>query len=324
MCSRLRCLPVAGVALLLIGPAHADPLAVRDQNPLTRAAYLPLPAATPAEPGSWAFDAALQWSNTVNLGATPRERLLVDEETAELDLAIARDEGDWRLRATLPIVHRGPGALDGFIDGWHRFFGLPQGDRPSRPRNAYAIVYQRAGAAAVTVEDGTALGDLALEAGRVLVASPRATLTGWFGLEAPTGSRAHFTGNGALDAAAWLALEAPLSRRWIVSARAGYSRVGGDSAVPLNRGITFGTATIAWHATGRLEAVLQFDAHSAIVRGSDLPFLRDVVGLTIGGRYRLGSGSLLEAGVVEDIEVNHSPDVTFLVAWHHAWPRSTR
>lgn len=306
---------LASGALLFATAAIADSLAIRDQNPLARAAYLPLAAAAPGRGEGWQVDAGLLWSNTVNLGATPREQLLVDEETAELDLAIARDIGGWRLRATLPLMHRGPGVLDGFIDGWHRFFGLPQGDRPNRPRKAYAIDYRRAGLAPVTVPSGTALGDLSLEAGRVLVSSPRAELTGWIGLEAPTGDRAQLAGNGALDAAAWLALEAPVAERWTVSARAGYSHSGGDGAVPLARGIAFGTATLGWRATDHLEALLQLDGHSAIVRDSELPFLREAVALTIGGRYRLRSGAVFEAGVVEDIEVNHSPDVTFHLAW---------
>ena len=312
---------LAGAAMLLATSAAADSLAIRDQNPLTRAAYLPLASAAPARDDGWQVDAGLLWSNTVNLGATPRERLRVDEETAELDLALARDAGGWRLRAVLPVMHRGPGVLDGFIDGWHRFFGLPQGDRPTRPRKAYAIDYRRSGFAPVTVPAGTALGDLSLEAGRVLAASPHAELTGWLGLEAPTGDRAQLAGNGALDAAAWLALEAPVAERWTVSARAGYSHSGGDGAVPLARNITFGTATLGWRATDRLEALLQFDGHSAIVRDSDLPFLREAIELTIGGRYRLHSGAVLEAGVVEDIEVNHSPDVTFHLAWRQRFGR---
>lgn len=309
-----RPLLVSG-ALLLATAARAESLAIRDQNPLTRAAYLPLAAAAPGRDDGWQVDAGLLWSNTVNLGATAREQLVVDEETAEVDLAVARDLGGWRLRAMLPVMHRGPGVLDGFIDGWHRFFGLPQGDRPNRPRSAYAIEYRRNGLAPVALPTGTALGDLSLEAGRVLSDSPHAQLTGWVGLEAPTGDRAQLAGNGALDAAAWLALEAPVAARWTLSARAGYSRSGGDGALPLARGIAFGTATIGWRATGQLEALVQFDGHSAIVRGSDLPFLGEAVELTIGGRYYLRSGAVLEAGVVEDIEVNHSPDVTFHLAW---------
>jgi hypothetical protein len=307
-------------ALLWATAAAAEPLAVRDPNPLTRAAYLPLPA-TAAPAGGWQLDAQLTWSNTVNLGANAREQLLVDAESTELTLAVTREVGGWQLRASVPVVHRSAGALDGFIDGWHRAFGLPQGDRPNRPRNAYALRYQRAGLAPVDVPEGSSLGDVALEAGHVLVAGPRATLSGWVGLEAPTGSRTALTGNGAWDAATWLALEAQLAPRWTASGRAGWSHSSGDGLLPLAREVGFGTAALSWRATQSLEAVVQIDAHTALVRGSDLPFLSEAVELTLGGRYRLRSGAVIEAGVVEDIQVNHSPDVAFVLGFKWAQAR---
>jgi hypothetical protein len=307
-------------ALALAGPAAAQMLPVRDQNPLLRGAYLPLPAALDAaSDGHWAYAAAVQWSNTVNLGQTPGEHMVVDEETLEADLSVSRRVGDWQLRATLPIIHRGAGVLDGFINGWHRFFGLPQGDRPNRPRNAYAISYQRAGLPAIDAPSGTALGDLALEAGRPLAATADGRIEGWVGLEAPTGSRTRLTGDGALDAAAWLAGETRLGAAWSLAGRAGASYVGGEIAgLPLERAIGFATLALGWAATPRLAAVLQVDAHTAIAQGSDLNFLGRAVELTIGGRYRLRSGAVFEAGVVEDIEVDHSPDVTFHIGWR--WP----
>jgi hypothetical protein len=312
----MRCrryiLMLAG-AFALAGPATAQMLPVRDQNPLVRGAYLPLPAALGAAgDGRWAFAAGVQWSNTVNIEQTATERMRVDEETVEADLSASRGFGAWQLRATLPVIRRSGGVLDGFIDGWHSFFHLPTGDRPSLAKNAYAISYRRSGLAPLDASAGTALGDLALEAGRTLSATPAGRLEGWLGLEAPTGSRARLTGDGALDAAAWLAGETRLGASWALAGRAGAAYVGGDAGgLPLARAIGFATLALDWAASERLGAVLQLDAHSALARGSDLRFLREAVALTIGGRYRLGGGAVFEAGVVEDIEVDHSPDVTF-------------
>jgi hypothetical protein len=305
--------------------ARAQLLPVRDQNPLVRGAYLPLPAAlaAPAD-GALAVAANLQWSNTVNLAATPAESMTVDEETLETDLTLAGGLRGWTWRATLPVIHRGAGVLDGFIDGWHRFFGLPRGDRPSRPRNAYAIDYQRSGQPAVDAPAGTALGDLALEAGHALLAGPDGRLEGWFGLEAPTGSRRALTGDGALDAAAWLAGEARLGAGFTLAGRAGASVVGGQAAagLPLARRVAFGSLGLGYAATDRLGLVVQFDAHGALARGSAVDFLGRAVELTLGGRYRLAGGASVEAGVVEDIEVDHSPDVTFQLGLR--WPLGAR
>lgn len=307
-------------AVALAGPAAAQLLPVRDQNPLLRGAYLPLPAALEAAAdGQWAGAAGIEWSNTVNLGDTPTEQMVVDEETVEADLSLSRGFGAWQVRATLPVIHRSAGVLDRFIDDWHGFFGLPRGERPGRPRNAYAIDYQRAGQPAVEAPAGTALGDLALEAGRTIAATPTGRLDGWLGVEAPTGSRARLTGNGALDAAAWLAAETRLGTSWSLAGRAGLSVVGGSVAgLPLERSFGFASVALGWDATPRLGAVLQLDGHSAIAERSALAFLGRAVALTVGGRYRLRSGVVFEAGVVEDVEVDHSPDVTFHFGWR--WP----
>ncbi|MBS0376687.1 MAG: DUF3187 family protein [Proteobacteria bacterium] len=321
---RASSLPVALILALGLAaalPARAQLLPVRDQNPLVRGAYLPLPAAlgAPAD-GTLALAANVQWSNTVNLAATPAESMTVDEETVETDLSLAGGLRGWTWRATLPVIHRGAGVLDGFIDGWHRFFGLPRGDRPSRPRNAYAIDYQRAGLPAVDAPAGTALGDLALEAGHALLAGSAGRLEGWVGLEAPTGSRRDLTGDGALDAAAWLAGEARLGGGFTLAARGGASLVGGDAAtgLPLARRVAFGALGLQYAATDRLGLVVQLDAHGALARGSAINFLGRAVELTLGGRYRLAGGATFEAGVVEDIEVDHSPDVTFQLGLR--WP----
>ncbi len=300
-------------ALALAGPVAAQMLPVRDQNPLVRGAYVPLPAALDAATdGRWAFAAGVQWTNTVNLGQSPTERMVVDEETVEADLTLSRGVGDWQLRATLPVINRGGGVLDSFINGWHNFLGLPQGDRPYVPKNAYSILYQRVGLPTLNAPSGTALGDLALEAGYPLAVTPDGRLEGWVGVEAPTGSRSHLTGDGALDAAAWLAGETRLSSRWTLAGRAGASYVGGDvTGLPYERAVGFATATVGWDWTARLAAVLQFDAHSAIARGSDINFLREAVQMTMGGRYRFDSGTVFEFACIEDIEVDHAPDVTF-------------
>jgi len=315
-----RCARGLAAALALSTPTvgSAEPLPVRDQNPLIRGLYLPLPAPRLPAVDRWSVAAALEWSNTVNIERTVREQLLVDEETAELDLTVARAMGPWRLRATLPVITRGGGILDGFINGWHRFFHLPQGERPSRPRNAYAIDYARSGGPSVDAPGGTALGDLALEGGRVLTATPRGELVAWFGAKAPTGSRTHLTGDGALDVGAWLTGEVDLSNGFVLAAQAGASHAGGDTPLPVAGLLRFGTVSLGWRVTPRLEAIAQFDGHSAPVRDSDLRFLGRAVLLTLGGRYRLASGSIFEAGVVEDIEVDHSPDVTFHFGWR--WP----
>lgn len=302
---------------ILVGRPSTAPLPIRTQSPLLRGAYLPLPVQSPGA-GSWQFATGVQWSNTVNAGTAPGESYLVDGEAVELDLALVGSRGAWRFRAGVPVSWRGAGTLDSFIESWHDLFGLPDGIRPQRPRDEYAIRYSRAGGPTIDAEGGTALGDVQLEAGRVLYSREDRELTAWVGVELPTGKEAQLTGNGATDVAAWLAGRVALGDRFELSGQAGAAVPGGDAPLPYEDVVGFGTLALGWHATTGFTALVQLDAHSRIARDSQLKFLDSAVLLTLGGRMRFVDGYEFEAGVTEDIAVDRSPDVSFYLGFR--WP----
>lgn len=313
----------AASALLLAAvtaPAAAadDPLRVRDQNPLLRGIYLPLPAPTMAEGDGWQVTTGVHWSNTANIDVAPNEQLVVDAEAVELEFGVARAAGAWRFRAGVPVIWRGAGTLDSFIDSWHDFFGLPEGNRPNLPKDAYDVRYARAGRPTVVVEDGTAIGDLHLEAGRVLVTSERGELVGWAGAELPTGSESKSTGNGGVDFAGWLSGRVALGERVDLSGQAGVVAPGGDGPVPSADVAGFGTLALGWRIVDSFTAIAQLDVHSSLADDTSLEFLEEAVVLTLGGRIRLDSGAAFEAGVSEDVLADNSPDVVFHVGWR--WP----
>ncbi|HKQ31266.1 MAG TPA: DUF3187 family protein, partial [Burkholderiales bacterium] len=62
----------------------------------------------------------------------------------------------------------------------------------------------------------------------------------------------------------------------------------------------------------------QLDAHTSAY-DSNLDFLGDAVVLTVGGDYRFSSGWRLDLGVSEDIAVEHSPDVVFVIGVKQGW-----
>jgi hypothetical protein len=289
----------------------ADPLLVRDQNPLLRGVYLPLPSSSAGGEGL-RVTTALQWSNTANVDVSPRERLTVDAETIELDLGVAAARGAWRFRAGLPVIRRSAGVLDSFITSWHDAFGLPDGDRPALAKDAYRIRYERSGRTPVDVPDGTALGDLHVEAGRMLVDREDLALSAWLGAELPTGSESRATGNGAVDVAGWLAGRLQLGERVQLSGQLGVSAPGGDGALPTSEAVGFGTLTLGWRIARSFTGLLQLDAHTDVADDADAKFLQSATVLTIGGRVPLGArGAVFEAGVSEDVAVDRSPDVVF-------------
>jgi hypothetical protein len=300
----LLALPLAAAA------DPVEPFPVRDQNPLLRPFYLP--TATDVVGDGWVFRTTLSWSNTVDLPSTQTEDLYVDEETAELNLAVLYGAGPWRARISLPVLARGGGILDGLIDDWHDWLHLTRGDRVSVPANAYRIEYQRKGYPTVSIGRGAALGDLDVEGGRELLSGAHGALSGWLGLELPTGNRGRSAGNGSLDAAAWLAGHVELGARADLFAQAGISHPGGAGLLPaVTRNTGFGTLMLGLRITDRVTALAQVDHHSAIAGASSLEFLEAATIGTFGVRYRLSRRTAWEFAVMEDLRLNHSPDVTF-------------
>ncbi|MCB0318389.1 MAG: DUF3187 family protein [Bdellovibrionales bacterium] len=66
------------------------------------------------------------WTNT----AIIKDSYIIDQETFSLSplLEYGLSE-DSSAGVEIPILWKGGGRLDGFIDSWHSFFGLPYGDR---------------------------------------------------------------------------------------------------------------------------------------------------------------------------------------------------
>jgi hypothetical protein len=57
----------------------------------------------------------------------------------------------------------------------------------------------------------------------------------------------------------------------------------------------------------------QADAHTAAFNDTALDYLGDSLVLTVGGDYEFASGWQLDLGVSEDVQVEASPDVVFVV-----------
>ena len=302
------------VCMLICSPAYlhaGEFLATKNENPLLRALYLPLPADMGSANGA-ALSMSLSVANTINAEPRETESLFVDGEATTLRLAFdAPLAPRWRYRLTLPLIHDSGGRLDSLIDRWHGWFGLPRGQRPGSSHNQ--LRYSYSGESAVNVNASqTGLGDASAELGWYLLDDTSRSVSVWGGLEAPTGKASALTGDGAWDAGLWV--HAVLGgARWQLGGEAGVLRPFGDDvfAGAARRTAMFGRAAATWRANADWSLRLQLDAQSARLKNTQLRFLGPSLQMSAGVEYRLNRCWSAQLGFSEDAAVNTAPDVTF-------------
>jgi hypothetical protein len=299
---------------MVSGVASADEFfPVRDENPLIRGFYLPLPSDSRLTDGQ-SLSATLSLTNTLNVENRPHENVLVDGESDVLRLTYENSLfQSWRYRFTVPIIHDSGGFLDSTIADWHRWFGFNPGNRPFYPKNEIVYSYSGRGNVDVT-QSQTGVGGISGELGWYPIDDAHRTVSFWGGLEAPTGSVSKLTGDGAWDGAVWAhgALRWP---KWQLAAELGLAQPFGDEIFAGNAHKTSVFARLAaTRALGALWSLrAQLDGQSGRVQDSDIRLLGPSLELTIGAVRRLGERWRLEFGFAEDAAVNTAPDITFFL-----------
>ena len=294
--------------------ARADEFfALRNENPLTRGFYLPLPSDSRADAGA-TFSATLLITNTLNLENDPHETLLVDGESDALNLTYENSFASaWRYRFTLPIIHDSGGFLDPIINTWHRWFGFTSGYRPYFANDKINYSYQGQGSIDVHSAQ-THLGDLAGEVGWYGADDEHRTLSLWGGIEAPTGSVSGLTSDGAWNGALW-AHGAWRWTHWQLAGELGVAEPFGDElfAGSGHRAAGFGRVALTRTLGSRWSIRVQLDGQTGRVEDSDSRFLGRNLQASFGMVRRLKGRWHLEFGFVEDAAVDTAPDITFFV-----------
>jgi hypothetical protein len=317
-CNARPCARLAiSVVLLFSGVAYADEFfPTRDENPLLRGLYLPLPSDSRADAGA-VVAATLSIANTLNVENRGTEKLLVDGESDTLRLSFEDRLGaGWRYRVTVPVTHDGGGFLDSTIDAWHRWFGFSRGYRPDYPRGQIAYSYVGKGNVDLHASQ-TSVGNVSADAGWYAIDSTERTVSLWGGVAAPTGSVSRLTSDGAWDAALW-GHAAHRWPQWQLAAELGVAQPFGDElfagAAHHTSAFVRGAATRSVGAVWSLRA--QVDGQTSRVDGTQLRFLGPSLQLTVGAVRRFHTRWRLEIGFAEDAAVNTAPDITFFVGIH--------
>ena len=311
-------LPLVGLLLAPL-PALAQsayprrgPLPARDEWMLAQP-LLTLPAIDPDPLGPRRSEVRLDvdWGSDFGLVGPPGDPAsdpdyVVDGEHRSAALTVRHGLGErLTLGLRVPVHWRGPGIMDGLIDAWHRWLGLPDSGRSLVPDGQFRVagrdVQERP--LAWGGRAGTGLGNLELDAHRLLLG--RADPRGWrlaaaarLSLPTATGTYAHAGTAGGLQLVAarglgeradvYLGLGTTLSSRREFQGIE-YERVRGQGFLAIE-----GRPTHGWSLVAQLDTASRLVTNVEAYPGATL-YLR------VGSKFGLPHGWMAEAGITEGL-----------------------
>ncbi len=301
----------------------ATPLRLVNLNPFHLLYGVPASSGARVMPeGAWEVVTSVDMASHMRADYVGDERVVMDGETYRQALSLRHGlGGGWEYFLEIPAVAHSAGVFDGFIEGWHDTFSLPQGERDKAPRDQLAFLYADGmGTRADVDRDVLSLGDASLGVGYALASPPfrndgmvvRAMA------KLPTGDPESLTGSGRFSASAWAETSgafpgSEISRRWLYAATLGALTSAAPEGLAATGGrfIAFGRLGVTWRVLEDLHLTAQIDAHSSPYGASNLAELSDTaVILGMGGTLRLTERLVLDAAVTEDDGIGQSaPDI---------------
>jgi hypothetical protein len=293
------------------GTASADGgYATRDLNPILQPIYLPT-LATFKQTDGWKIDHSFYVTNTMQKESKGDERLLIDVENYRYELGLRYRHDRWLARVDLPFVANSGGELDSSIDSWHKFWGLPEGDRNDYPNDQIDVNYSRDGDLEYKQDrSSSGIGDIALAIGYQLNAQ-----WAWFaGIELPSGDSGDFSGNEEIDSALWVTYQREVDDELGIFALLGVSFPGSGDYLGgyVEDSIWVAQTGFDYRLYPTVIANLQLDMHSQSVEDSELDAFGNSMQVVLGvGFLRLVGEHRLDLFFSEDILVGTAPDISF-------------
>ena len=302
-------------------PRGLGPIPARNQHPvqLTVLHLDPVPAAThPAGEASVRLDTA--YSSLWLSGNGNGNRFAMDGEMlrAALDLRVGLGAG-LELELGLPVGYASGGRLDGFVTGWHDFWGLPDQGRDTYPEDAFAVRAERGAVTAYDLEANAFQAmDLPIGLRQEILSKGPAHIAVRAAIELPTGDDDAGFGNGELD----VALGAVADLRWEdfgVFAHAHHTFAGtpgrAKAAGLAYRDVTAVGLGVDYRLFAGFTLHLQAQWETSTLRGLGFDRVADPhLLLWSGGRFALGPRTFLELGIGEDLMPYISPDFSVWAA----------
>ena len=333
--NRCRCMALLGLCvsavLFSVIPATAswmdiEPFQTRNQNPLIRIFGIPSIGSAFVIPAG-KLEGALQadLANNFAHASAPGESIMLDGEAYDFTLSLRYGIAkDLEVGVEIPYLMISGGFLDGFIEGFHDFFGFSNGSRKSYPRNRLLYQYTRNGGTKVLVDkDSSGIGDIRLTGAWQLYrsnAEARRAVALHAAVKLPTGNSNRLFGSGSTDFSLWLTasddFRLPLGHLTLYGAAGGMVMTDGDVLEDQQRNLAaFGSLGIGWSPLDWLALKVQTDGDTSIYTGSSLEEVNSgSVQITAGGTIGLTRNTFLDIGVTEDLIAISAPDVVFHLA----------
>jgi len=317
-------LPAAAVSGMEI-----EPFQTRNQNPLIRIYGLPtIGSASVVPEGRLEASLTADLANSFSPDFRFNESVMLDGEgyafTLSARYGIARD---LEVGLDIPYLFNSGGFMDGFIEGFHDFFGLPQGDRKSYPKDRLLYHYTNNGATRVLVNEGSSgIGDIRLRGAWQIWRDGRGAplnLALHAALKLPTGNDHRLFGSGSTDFSLWLTASddypLPLGHLTLYGAAGGLVMTNGDVMRDQQRNLVgFGSLGLGWSPLEWLALKIQTDGHTSFYTGSNLKQVNSgSLQFTGGGTIGFTASTFFDLGVSEDLIVDTAPDVVFHFALRH-------
>ena len=284
-------------------------LPTRSQNPLLQSYFIPTIPVTSQD--SWTFSQAVYFTNTYQLDKNSQEELIIDVENTRFDFQLTYRQELWHFNINASLISNKSGFLDQTIEGWHDFFGLPQGGRDQAEHDQINLFYQKDGVNIINSQQANeGLGDIQFAIGYQLNSSSQF----WLALEIPSSSSSKFISNDAIDAAVWYSTASQLPDKLTTYGSVGLAFPADNGLLEsqLNNQFTFGQIGLNYEFDPSYHIVLQADFHSQIVSQSNLDALDNSLQAQFGLRFpTLFDGYQLDLFFSEDIFPGHAPDITF-------------
>jgi hypothetical protein len=284
-------------------------LPTRSQNPFLQSYFIPtIPISTQQK---LSISHALYITNTYQIENTGNENLVIDVENIRYDFQLGFSHSLWHFNLTLPLLSNGSGFLDQTIEGWHDFWGLPQGGRDSARNDQINLLYQKNGIDIINTQTASqGVGDIQLAVGYQLSSNGQF----WFALEIPSSDNDLFISNQEVDVAFWYLTSAQLNNKLATYGSLGLSFPNNDGlfAGRMEKRVMFGQMGLKYAWYPRYQLLLQLDLHSRIAKDSALEALGHSLQAQFGLRMTpLFNQHQLDVFFSEDILPGYAPDITF-------------